>query len=44
MWRLADGEHGGDQVIQRPEQVVLGDQDTLLTDAKMVDRTPGTAR
>src|SRR5262249_7266983 len=43
-WCLADGEHGGDQVIQRPGQVVLGDQDTLLTDAKMVDRTPGTAR
>ena len=40
MWFLADGEHGGDQVIQRPGQVVLGDQDTLLTDAKMVDRAP----
>jgi hypothetical protein len=25
MRRLADGEHGGDQVIQRSGQVVLGD-------------------
>jgi hypothetical protein len=40
VWCLADGEHGGDQVIQRPGQVVLGDQDTLLTDAKMVDLAP----
>jgi hypothetical protein len=38
MWRLADGEHGGDQVIQRPGQVVLSDQDNLVIDAKMVDR------
>ena len=38
MWRLADGEYGGDQVIQRPGQVVLGDQDNLVIDAKMVDR------
>jgi hypothetical protein len=40
MRRLADGEHGGDQVVQRPGQVVLGDQDNLVFDAKMVDRTP----
>jgi hypothetical protein len=30
----------GDQVIQRPGQVVLGGQDTLFTDAKMEDRAP----
>jgi hypothetical protein len=42
MWRLADGEHGGDQVGQRPGQVMLGDQDNLVIDAKMVVRTPGT--
>jgi hypothetical protein len=40
MRRLADGEHGGDQVIQRPGQITLGHQHTLLTDAKMVDRPP----
>ena len=38
MWRLADGKHGGDQVIQRPGQVVPGDQDHLVIDAKMIDR------
>jgi hypothetical protein len=38
MWRLADGEYGGDQIVQRPGQVVLGDRDSLLIDAKMVDR------
>jgi hypothetical protein len=38
MWRLADGEDGGDQVIQRPGQVVLSGQDNLVIDAKMVDR------
>jgi hypothetical protein len=25
MWRLADGQHGSNQVVQRPEQVLLGD-------------------
>jgi hypothetical protein len=44
MWRLAYGEHGGDQVIQWPGQIMLGHQDTLLTGAKMVDRLPGTGR
>jgi hypothetical protein len=39
-WRLADGKHGGDQVIQRPGQVVSGAQDNPLTGAKMVNRTP----
>ena len=38
IWRFADGEYGGDQVVQRPGQVVLGDQDNLVIDAKMVDR------
>ena len=38
IWRLADGEHGGDQVIQRPGQVVLSDQDNPVIDAKMVNR------
>jgi hypothetical protein len=38
MWRLADGQHGNDQVVQRPGQVVLGDQDNLVIGAKMVDR------
>ena len=38
MRRLADGEHGGDQVIQRPGQVMLSDQDNLVIDAKVVDR------
>jgi hypothetical protein len=38
MWRLANGEHGGDQVIQRPGQVVLSDEDNPVIDAKMVDR------
>jgi hypothetical protein len=39
-WRLADGQHqhGSDQVIQRPGQVILDDQDNLVIDAKMVDR------
>jgi hypothetical protein len=44
MWRLADGEHGGDQVVQRPGQLVLGDQDNLVINAKMVDRPPGTGQ
>ena len=44
LWRLADGEYDGNQVIQRPGQVGLGDQDDLLIDAKMVDRTPGSGR
>jgi hypothetical protein len=30
--------------LDRPGQVVLGDQDNLLIDAKMVDRTSGTGR
>ena len=38
MWRLADGQHGSDQVVQRPGQVVLGDEGNLVIDAKMVDR------
>jgi hypothetical protein len=38
MWRLADGEHGGDQVIKRPGQVVLSDQGNPVIDAKMVNR------
>ena len=38
MWRLADGQHGSDQVVQRPGQVLLGDQDNLVIDAKMADR------
>jgi hypothetical protein len=38
MWRLADSQHGSDQVVQRPGQVLLGDQDNLVIDAKMVDR------
>jgi hypothetical protein len=38
MWRLADGQHGSDQVVQRSGQVLLGDQDNLVIDAKMVDR------
>ena len=33
--------HGGDQLVQRPGQVMSGDQDTPLTGAKMVNRTPG---
>lgn len=37
MWRLADGQHGRDQIVQRPVQVVLGDQGNLVIDAKMVD-------
>jgi hypothetical protein len=24
-WRLAEGKHGGDQLVQRPGQVVSGD-------------------
>ena len=40
IWRFADGEHGSDQVGQRPRQVVLGDQDNLLIHAEMVDRIP----
>ncbi len=38
MWRLADSQHGSDQVVQRPGHVMLGDQDNLVIDAKMVDR------
>ena len=38
MWRLAEGQHGSDQVVQRPGQVVPGDQGNLVTDAKMADR------
>jgi hypothetical protein len=38
MWRLADSQHGSDQVVQRPGQVLLGDQDNLVIDAKMADR------
>src|SRR5258705_5723104 len=34
--------HGGDQLVQRPGQVVSGDQGTPLTGAKMVNPTPGT--
>ncbi len=37
-WRLADSQHGSDQVVQRPGQVLLGDQDNLVIDAKMLDR------
>ena len=44
MWRLADSQHGSDQVVQRPGQVLLGDQDNLVIDAKMVDRPPGTGQ
>ena len=43
-WWLADGEHGGNQVVPRPGQVVLGDQDNPVIDAKMVDRPPGSGR
>jgi hypothetical protein len=39
-WCLAEGKYRGDQVIQRPGQVVSGDQDNPLTGAKMVNRTP----
>ena len=38
MWRLADSQHGSDQVVQRPGQVLPGDQDNLVIDAKMADR------
>lgn len=41
MRRLADGQHGGNQVVQRLGQVVLGDQDNLVINAKMVDRPSG---
>jgi hypothetical protein len=44
MWRLADSQHGSDQIVQRPGQVLLGDQDNLVIDAKMAERPPGTAR
>ena len=37
--RLADGQHGSDQVVKWPGQVLLGDQDNLVIDVKMVDRT-----
>jgi hypothetical protein len=40
-WRLAEGKHGGDQLVQRPGQVVSGDQGNLLTGAEMVNRTAG---
>ena len=43
-WRLAEGKHGGDQLVQRPGQVVSGDQDNPLTGAKMVNQTPGTGQ
>ena len=36
--RLADSQHDSDQVVQRPGQVLLGDQDNLVIDAKMADR------
>ena len=39
MWRLADGQHGSDQVVQRPGQVTLGDEGNLVIGAKMVDRS-----
>src|SRR5271154_157837 len=38
MWRLADSQHGSDQVGQRPGQVLLGDQDNPVIGAKMADR------
>jgi hypothetical protein len=38
MCRLADGQHGSDQIVQRPGQVVLGDQGNLVINAKMADR------
>ena len=38
MWRLADSQHGSDQVVQRPGQVLPGDQDNLVIDVKMADR------
>jgi hypothetical protein len=38
MWRLADSQHGSDQIVQRPGQVLPGDQDNLVIDAKMADR------
>jgi hypothetical protein len=41
MWRLADGQHGGNQVVQRPGQVVPGDQGNLVINAKMADRPSG---
>jgi hypothetical protein len=44
MWRLADGQHGSEQVVQRSRQVMLGDEGDLVIEAKMVDRPPGTAR
>jgi hypothetical protein len=46
-WSLAqDGvspraKQGGDQLVQRPGQVVSGDQDNLLTGAEMVNRAAG---
>src|SRR5258705_1138504 len=33
--------HGGDQLVQRPRQVLFGDPDTPPTRAKIVNRTPG---
>jgi hypothetical protein len=38
MWRLAHSQHGSDQIVQRPGQVLLGDQDNLVIDAKMAER------
>ena len=38
MWRLPDRQHGSDQVVQRPRQVVLGDHGNLVIDAKVIDR------
>ena len=37
MWRLADSQHGSDQVVQWPGQVLPGDQDNLVIDAEMVE-------
>jgi hypothetical protein len=40
MQRLAEGERGGDPVVQRPRQVVFGDRHNVLIDTMMVDRIP----
>ena len=39
--QLAPGEHRGDQVQQRPVEVVVGDQDIPVIQAQMVDRGAG---
>jgi hypothetical protein len=44
MWRLADSQHGSDQVVQWPGQVLLGYQDNLVIDTKMETVPPGTGR